>query len=77
MAFDPEPATVTLKPVAVNPTVGPQRRALVVARNPIVSVAVPSPMAKDPNVSTPAWWWWTGCFGYEFWRGIGSINPSF
>ena len=76
MAFDPEPATVTLKPVAVNPTVGPQRRALVVARNPIVSVAVPSPMARDPSVSTP-WWWRTGRFGYEGWRGVGSINPSF
>ena len=49
MAFDPEPATVTLKPVAVNPTIGSQRRALVVARNPIVSVAVPSPMARNPG----------------------------
>jgi len=50
MAFDPEPPTVTLKPVAVNPSVGPQRRALVMARNPIVSVAVPPPMARNPSV---------------------------
>src|SRR5260370_33925123 len=76
MAFDTKPATVTLKPVGVNPTVGPQRRALVVARNPIESVAVPSPMTRDTGVSTP-WWWRTGRFGYEGWRGVGSIDPSF
>jgi hypothetical protein len=76
MAFDPEPATVTLKPVAVYPTVGPDRRALVMARNPIVSVTVPSPMTRDPGVSTPRWWW-TGCFGYEVRRGVGCVNSGF
>jgi len=45
------------------------KRALVVARNPVVSVAVPSPMARDPSLSTP-WWWRTGRFGYEGWRGV-------
>jgi hypothetical protein len=76
VTFDPEPATVTLKPVAVNPSVGPQRRALVMARNPIVPVAVPPPMARNPSVSTP-WWWRTGRFGYESWRGSVSVNPCF
>jgi hypothetical protein len=76
MAFDPEPSTVVLKPVAVNPSVGPQGRALVMARNPFVSVVVPSPMARDPNVSTPRWRW-TGRFGYESRRGVGGVNPGF
>jgi hypothetical protein len=76
MTFDPEPATTALNPVAVNPSVGPQRRALVVARNPIVSVAVPSPMARDPNVSTPGWRS-TGRFGYEGRRGDVCVNSGF
>jgi len=46
------------------------------ARNPIVSVAVPPPMARNPSVSTP-WWWRTGRFGYESWRGSVSVNPCF
>jgi len=40
------------------------------ARNPFVSVAVPSPMARDPNVSTT--WWWTGRFVNVSRRGDAS-----
>jgi hypothetical protein len=76
MAFDPEPSTVARNPVAVNPSVGPHGRALVIARNPFVSVVMPSPMARDPSVVTPLWRW-TGRFGYEGRRGVGGINPGY
>ena len=60
---------------ARNPSVGWPRRALVMARNPFVSVAVPSPMARDPNIVATVWWW-TGRFVNVGRRGDACINPG-
>jgi hypothetical protein len=67
---------VALNPVAMNPSVGPDGRALVMAENPFVSVVMPPPMARDPSVVTPRRRW-TGRFGYEGRRGVWGINPGY
>ena len=51
MAFDPEPPAWTLNPVARNPFGYRTRRAPVMTGNPNISVTIPSPMTRDPNIS--------------------------
>jgi hypothetical protein len=75
MACNPKPTAWTLRPMTRNPSGYRTRRPPIAAGNPDISVTIPSPMARDPDVSTAGWW--AGRFSNDGRRPNAGIGSGF
>lgn len=68
VAFDPDPAAVTLDPVSWNPACARTRRLDVVTWHPDVSAAIPAVEAWHPHPARMSDWPWGNDFNRTRWR---------